>query len=236
MTKLLGRDQVVDELTALACDGETVLVFGPLGIGKTSILGEAVRRLRTRGTPCGLSPRTATFQDLVRGLEAAYPGIEAHGRKHRQLRYRLRLAVESCRGVLVLDHFSAIGSAAKGFLRYAKGLGLGILIGVDVENPRDHVWLRNLRLSHREFRVPPLPPRDLERILGDLLAETTLPHPLQAPDASAIVDMAQGRPGWIVQMVSRLEQDRYWSHGKVLADLLGADVAVEAMERYIRPL
>lgn len=227
---------MVDELAALACDGDTVLVFGPLGIGKSSILSEAVRCMRRRGTPCGFSERTTTFQDIVRGLEGAYPGIEAHGRKHRQLRYRLRLSIESRRGVLVLDHLSSVGTAAKGLLRYARGLRLGILIGADIENPRDHAWLRSLRLSHREFRVPPLPDRYLETVFDTALSAIVLPHPLDEAASSSIVEKAQGRPGWIVRMARRLEEERYWSHGRVLVDLLGIDVAVETMEHYMRPV
>jgi hypothetical protein len=37
-------------------------------------------------------------------------------------------------------------------------------------------------------------------------------------------------------MARRLEEDRYWSHGRVLVDLLGIDVAVETMEHYLRPV
>jgi ABC-type arginine transport system ATPase subunit len=37
---LLGWDQILDSIEALAGSGETLLIFGPLGIGKTAILGE----------------------------------------------------------------------------------------------------------------------------------------------------------------------------------------------------
>lgn len=234
--EIVGRYRVVQEVAALACDGHTVLVFGPLGIGKTAILTGATRFLRGRGMPFGLSGRTETFRDLVQGLEEMYPGLEAHGRGHRQIRNRLRLEAESRPGVLVLDHLGSIGTAARGLLRYVRGLGLGILIGADVEHPRDHAWLRGLRLSHREYRVPPLPRRDLRRVLDAALRGVRMLQPLGEEDASAMVDKAMGRPGWIVRMASRLEQARYWSHGRLLVNLLAIDVSVETKERYLRPV
>jgi DNA helicase TIP49 (TBP-interacting protein) len=35
---VLGRDEILGTVEALALSGETVLVYGPLGIGKTAIL------------------------------------------------------------------------------------------------------------------------------------------------------------------------------------------------------
>jgi ABC-type polar amino acid transport system ATPase subunit len=36
---VLGRDEILETVEALVRGGETVLVYGPLGIGKSTILG-----------------------------------------------------------------------------------------------------------------------------------------------------------------------------------------------------
>ncbi len=144
---LLARDEIVEELARLACDANAAVVFGPFGIGKSSILAEVVRRIRARGVPCGFSPHTETLREVIRGLDEAYPGLAACGAGRRQLRNRLRLAAEAQPGALVLDHLWDESAAMKGLIRYARILNLGLLVAVDAETPRDRAWLRSLKLS-----------------------------------------------------------------------------------------
>jgi len=58
---------------ALALSGETVMVYGPLGIGKTAILGELARRAEQAGRPCAICPRTERLSDVTEALVRCYP-------------------------------------------------------------------------------------------------------------------------------------------------------------------
>jgi hypothetical protein len=69
---VLGRDEILDTVEALALSGETVLIYGPLGIGKTAILGELAHRAECAGRPCGICPRTERLADVTEALVRGY--------------------------------------------------------------------------------------------------------------------------------------------------------------------
>jgi hypothetical protein len=225
--KALGRKRIVETLASLACRGDTVLVYGPLGIGKTAILAAVARKVKASGKPYEVWPKTETFRDVVLGLAETYPEVQVYGWNHRQLRNAFRLAIEAEPGILLLDHFAGVGTAMKGFLRYLRLSGLGILIAAEVEHPRDHARLRDMRLTHCEVEVPPLPAPYLRVLFEDALRRTTLPHPLDEEALVVHIEKARGRPGWIPRILRRLSDPRYWSGGKALADLIEIDVAIE---------
>jgi len=121
---VLGREEILDTVEALALSGETVMVYGPLGIGKTAILGELARRAEQAGRPCAICPRTERLSDVTEALVRCYPtGTDAL--TQRQRRCRVRLAIERKPGILLLDHLLDVGNAVKGFLRSLRGTGLG---------------------------------------------------------------------------------------------------------------
>ncbi|HZS41775.1 MAG TPA: ATP-binding protein [Polyangia bacterium] len=218
---LLGRTTLIASLWERARDGQTVLLHGPVGSGKTAILDELRRRAARLDVPCGISPQTATLGDLTRALTQAYPVVDPTGRTQRRLRSGLRLAIAARPGVLLLDHVVAAGAAVKGFLRSLRGTGLGVVLAGDVEHPRDHARLRALGLAYREIAIPPLDGRYCARLLADgahaLLVEG---------DRIALVRMAEGRPGWALAIARRLSDERYWSGDRVRLELLRADVSI----------
>jgi AAA ATPase-like protein len=228
--KLIGRKKIVEALVSLAGQGETVLVHGPRGIGKSAILAEVARKIRAAGKPCKVWPQTEAFGDVVLGLAEVYPDVQVVGRNHRQLRNAFRLAIEADPGVLILDHFTGTGTAMKGFLRHLRRSGLGILIAAEVDHPRDRARLRHMMLSPWEVPVPPLPPKHLRIAFDDALRDFALPHPLDEAGTIALLGMTRGRPGWIRSALERLSVPRYWSNGKVLVDLLEIDVTIEISE------
>lgn len=234
MREVFGRKEIVDSLTAQALAGHTVLVFGPLGIGKTAILQEVVRRAAEAGRAHAYAARTAAMQDVTRALAEAYPAVSARAGSQRQLRSRLLLAVEERPGILILDHVQRAGTALKGLLRTLDGTGLAILIAADVEHARDHARVRAMRLAYREQHVPPLHGRHMNLILDAHLAQRPLPHPLTEVDRSSLLRIAAGRPGVIHMLLERLEMDRYWRDGQVLSEILRSDVSMAIAEAYIR--
>jgi len=231
--RLHGREKLLAQLQGAAMTGKTVLVFGPIGIGKTAILRELQRRVAAAGRPCGYASRVTALGDVTRALGDAYPEVSAHERTQRSYRASLRMAVEVRPGVLLLDHLARAGTGLRGFLRSLQGTGLGVLLAGDVEYPRDRARLRELRLAYREEEVPPLTPRQLRRVLEDGLRARTLPWPLGERDRAVLLDAAQGRPGRVVAFAERLADAQYWEDGHLRVARLTGDVWNVETARYL---
>jgi hypothetical protein len=215
---VLGRDEILDTIQALALSGETVLVFGPLGIGKTAILGELARRVEQDGRPCAVCPRTERLSDVTQALARCYL-LGGGELTQRQRRGRAHLAIERHPGILLLDHLLDVGNAVKGYLRSLRGTGLGVVIAVDVENPR-------------EIALPPLPGRYLRGLLAREIEAQQIPNTVSEPDARSLVQIARGRPGWIVRLVATASKPRYWRGNHLLVELLAADVSLAVTRHY----
>jgi hypothetical protein len=228
---LFGRDAIVDTVEALALSGETVLVYGPLGIGKTAILDELARRAQQAGRPCAICPRTERLSDVTEALVRGY-ATGTGALTQRQRRSRVRLAIERKPGILLLDHLLDVGNAVKGYLRSLRGTGLGVVIAADVEQSRDHAHVRALGLAHRELALPPLHGRQLRRLLEREIELQRLPTPVSDSDRDALIQVAQGRPGWIVRLVAAASQARYRREDRLLIDILAADVSMAATSHY----
>jgi hypothetical protein len=228
---VLGREEILDTVEALALSGETVMVYGPLGIGKTAILGELARRAEQAGRPCAICPRTERLSDVTEALVRCYPtGTDAL--TQRQRRCRVRLAIERKPGILLLDHLLDVGNAVKGFLRSLRGTGLGVVIAADVEHSRDHARIRTRGLAYRELALPPLHSRHLRRLLDCELRSGRLPYAVPESDRETLIDIARGRPGWIVRLAVATAQARYWRGDRLLIDLLATDVSMAVTSHY----
>ena len=212
----LDRRRLAERLLGRLLSGGTVLLLGPVGIGKTTILHKLARDARARDRPCGLAPRTATLRDVTRALAEAYPAVSGAARTQRSLRGSLRLAVEERPGVLLLDHLVAAGTATRGYLRSLRGTGLGVALAVDVDTPRDRARVRDLRLGHHELDVPPVGSRALASLLDCGLAGRTLPGPVLQPDRRRLVGGARGCPGRIVLLLQVIGDPRHWRDGRLL--------------------
>jgi hypothetical protein len=93
--------------------------------------------------------------------------------------------------------------------------------------------MRTLRLTHVELEVPPFEVRLLRQLLAQQLAARTLPYELTDPDRAALVEVARGRPGWIVMLAARLTDRQYWSRGRVFTELLRADLSSAVATHYM---
>jgi len=134
--------------------------------------------------------------------------------------------------MLLLDHLLDAGSALKGYLRSLRGTGLGVVIAADVEHPRDHARIRARGLSYREIALPPLLERHMRRLFDRRIKARRLPNPVSEPDRGALVQIAKGRPGWIVRLAVAASQPRYWRGDRLLIDLLAIDVSIAVTQYY----
>jgi ABC-type phosphonate transport system ATPase subunit len=117
MARLYGRRKVVKDLSGPLLAGRTVLLYGPMGSGKSALLEALARGMKQQRRPCGFSRRTRSLSDLTGALLAAYPAVRRPGRAQRQLRSDLVYAVQARPGALLLDHLVDVGTQFKGYLR-----------------------------------------------------------------------------------------------------------------------
>ena len=223
MSRLFGREKLVVQLEGAALNGETVLLFGPLGIGKTSVLAELRRRLVKHGIPCGFAPDSRHLGDVTAALASAYPNIDAQAFSQQRLRSRLRLAVEAEPGVLLLDRFETAGTGMKSFLRSLRRTRTAVVLAADTENERDHANARAQRMTHIEVEVPPLPRSAMAALMDDLLGSNELPHPLHSEDRKSLIRLALGNPGRLVMFVDLLASSRFWRGDRIRAASIGIE-------------
>jgi hypothetical protein len=226
---LLGRSGLVHTVSDLALGGAEVLLYGPIGIGKTSILKAVAARTAAQGRPTAFAPETAGLKDVTRALAAAYP--DARGPTQRRLRSSLRQRIEERPCVIVLDHVLHGSTALRGFLRLLRGTKAGVLFGVDTDRATDHHRARSLRLAYREIHVPPLGRRSMRRLLDSELASASLC--LHAEDREDLLDLARGRPGWIVWSVRRLAECEFWRGDRVRLSHLRVELSTDVLRRYL---
>jgi len=233
MNRLVGREKLLVHLEREVLRGSTLILLGPLGMGKSSILAALASRLREHNRPCGLAPDTRCLGDITAALASAYPDIDASSLTQRRLRSCLRLAVEERPGVLLLDHISTAGTATKGFLRSLRGTGLGVLLAADVENRRDHVATRALHLAYMETGVSPLARSTMVAILDPRLESRALPHALQEEDRRGLLLLAKGNPGRLVSFVDLLVDERFWREGRVSTSSVNGAALELVLRRYL---
>jgi energy-coupling factor transporter ATP-binding protein EcfA2 len=226
-----GRAGVIADIERRLSQGREVLIFGPVGVGKTTVLRAVEERARSRSIPCGLSERTDTLPDLTGALSTAYPEIGSTGTQ-RGMRSRLRRAVESRPGFLLLDHLGKVGSAFKGVLRSLRGTGMGVLLAADVDHVRDRFRARRLHITHLELELAPLHGSTIRALMRSMLAGCELPFPLRDQDLRMLARQADGLPGRAARFVDALRRPEAWTSGRPRSDWLRREAIIAAAEHY----
>ncbi len=230
--RVLGRREVLATVEALLRQGQTVLLHGPVGIGKTTLLAALKGRARAAGIPCGHAVRTETLSDLTRALCAAHPTVDPAVGGAQNLKSRLRLATEGRPCWLLLDGLGATGSAFKGSLRRLRGIGAGMVLAADTDRPRDHARVRSLGLTRHEIELAPLHRRTIRALLLRMTAATPLPFGLDEADVHDLAVCAEGMPGRCAWFVDALRDPRAWHLGKPRTSWLKSEAVIRAAETY----
>lgn len=221
---LSGRHFEADVMLRLR-RGEHLVLYGLRGSGKSTLLARMHARLTHAGIPCALSTATAHLEDITRAFAQAYPHVDTTSLPRRKARARLRMAADRNEGVLLLDHVTAINTAMIGFLRRLRGGIAGVLLAVDVERKRDGQHLRHRHLGTFTLPMPAAPPRRLRKLFRDCCGKHRM-TPIQPREERAIIRAARGRPGWIVQCIRLIRQERYWHHKTLLVSVLCLDTEI----------
>src|SRR5579872_5371166 len=133
----LHPPELAVELQERLWRGEHLTLLGPRGSGKSTLLARLHSQFVVAGIPCAYSSVTTSLDDITRALERAYPHVDAAEVTRRAARARLWVAADQRRGVLLLDHFSAVSNAMVFLLKRLHGGVAGVLTAADIEDQRD---------------------------------------------------------------------------------------------------
>jgi len=236
MNALPGRKALVHDLARLILEKQAILLYGPVGIGKSSILENVRQIIDETRKPWGISRETRTVSDLTEALLGAYPEALDADMGQLRLRSALLAANRDNPGVLFLDHVHNPGTQFKGLLRSLNWAGMGMLIAADAEGPRDHGRIRAMHFTWREKVVAPLSNRYISGIMDDLLMKKQTLHTLKKTDRIALIRMARGRPGWVHMIMKRLQRKDFWDGGNVLLANVRISIITEIADRYLEPV
>jgi hypothetical protein len=204
-----------------------LILYGPRGAGKSSLVGELGVQCRAIGISCGVAPRTIGLPDIVSALAEAYPGTDIAGMGRKAARVHLRLVADALPGVLLLDHATRMTTAMLGYLRRLRGGIAGTLLVVDVDSLRERERLRDWHAGALSIRMPLMPNRDLHQVL--LAATHDLPE-IESRTLRQIVRMARGRIGWIRECARRLQMQEYWRDDRLHLAVLCMDIEMALRE------
>jgi hypothetical protein len=211
------------ELQGRLLRGEHLTLLGPRGSGKSALLARLHSQFVVAGIPCAYSSITTSLDDITRALERAYPDVDAAEVTRRSARARLWAAADLRRGILLLDHFSAVSNAMVFLLKRLHGGVAGVLTAIDIEGQRDRSRIRRpSRYGAMTVRMPSTPIRQLRRLFYALTGGLGLP-PLAASVEQRLLEAARGRPGWIVKCAELACDSRYWSEHGLLVSALHVD-------------
>lgn len=209
--------------------GEHLMLLGPRGSGKSSVLQNLHAQLHRMGVPCAYCPVTASLDHITCALERAYPGVATGDIARRTARARLWKAADGRPGVLLLDEFCGVSSAMVSFLRRLHGKIAGVLSAVDVDDEPQRRAVRPWRYGALSVRMPLASRPQLRKLLLARAADLGLSE-FDVPAQERFLTAARGRPGWIIECAALARQPRYWcKHGPLVSVLC---VDTEALVRY----
>jgi energy-coupling factor transporter ATP-binding protein EcfA2 len=214
------------QLQERLCRGERVVLYGPRGSGKSTLVERLHRELLSERVPCGRSNSTGHLDDITQALAGAYPEVAAASGTRRAARSKLWVAADHRAGVLLLDQVTKVNNAMVGFLRRLVGGVAGVLLVFDVDSAQERSRLRPGRLGALPIGMP-LP------LMGPLQAlwrRECNRHGIDRPERDVerqLLQAAAGRVGWVVQCAEFARQPRYWDGSRLArANLLQADTEI----------
>ena len=214
-----------DELGMRLRAGSHLVLFGPRGVGKSTLLTVLQADNGALGAPCGLARATSGLADIVGALAQAYPAIDIEGLGRRAAKARLRSAADRMSGVLLLDHATTVTTAMLGYLRRLRGGIAGALLVADVDTEHERERLRAWHIGAMSVRMPLTSDRQLREMLISMLQGGGLPV-LEQRLAQQVAHAARGRIGWLVECIKRMHAEEYWRDGRLHLAALRTDTEI----------
>jgi energy-coupling factor transporter ATP-binding protein EcfA2 len=213
------------QLGARLRTGSHLILYGPRGAGKSTLIREIADYCKAMGTPCGLAPETSGLPDIVVALAEAYPYADLEGLTKRAAGVRLRWVADRAPGVLLLDHVTMVTTAMLGYLRRLRGGIVGALLVVDVDSPHERDRLRSWQAGALSIRMPLVTSRRLHRLLSAATQTHRLPD-IEPRMVRGILRVARGRIGWVTECIRRLQMPSYWRDDRLHLAALCIDTEI----------
>jgi predicted ATPase len=213
------------QLGARLRTGSHLILYGPRGVGKSTLIREIADHCKAISTPCGLASETSGLPDIVAALTEAYPYADIEGLTKRATAGRLRWVADRAPGVLLLDHATMVTTAMLGYLRRLRGGIVGALLVVDVDSPHERDRLRSWQAGALSIRMPPVSSRRLRRLLSAATQARHLPD-LEPQMVRYIMRVARGRIGWVTECIRRLPMQEYWRDDRLHLAALCMDTEI----------
>jgi hypothetical protein len=213
------------QLGAQLRSGSHLILYGPRGTGKSTLLRGIADDCSLIGTPCGLAPETSGLPDVVAALAQAYPYANIEGLAKRGAGARLRRVADHASGVLLLDHTTMVTTAMLGYLRRLRGGIVGALLVVDVDSAREHDRLKSWQAGALSVRMPIASSRWLRRVFSAAIQAQHLPK-IEPRMMGYIMRIARGRIGWMTECTRRLQRQEYWRDDRLHLGALCMDIEI----------
>jgi hypothetical protein len=221
-----GRETEIEELRSLHALRKHVLIVGPAGIGKTSLL----RRIRQQ-SPLSICENTSSLRRICDSIEQQLGWIHYKlnvvERKNRLLARLVR------RGEAVA--FDQVGHTPPRVARFIAILAEKIPVWIACRSDRPHeighMWEHLYRFTRSELM--PFTAEDTRQFVLEAIAEGNV-----QPDAREHLDelyrMSEGNPRVLEELLIELASREYKMDGVCGLDLLDLDRRIHAINRAIK--
>jgi len=203
--------------------GENMILYGPHGIGKTTLLRDLETRRRTAGLPCGYVAETRSLEDILRALHEAYPLHDSVALDPEAALSRHWDTAELRGGALLLDHLTDVSNSMVRFLRRLRSGVMGIITAVDEELDHENRKLQPWRLAALSVKMPGASADLLRDLLRAQVSESGGVK-LDEDTERSLIRAAAGRPGWILECAQRLGEKHYWQGSQLFLSVICTDV------------
>ncbi|MEU6698146.1 LuxR C-terminal-related transcriptional regulator [Pseudonocardia sp. NPDC046786] len=193
---LVGRDPELAVLQRFLTDGQPggVLLTGPLGVGRTRLLREAVRISRDLGRRTVLI--TGTGPDVPLGpLAHAVPPVPGEPDRFVLLQHALA-ALRGDRPVIAVDDAHRLDDLTRSVLEQLLLAGDATVVATERSDRAPVDRLRTLGDDVRPIAVRPLAEADTDRLLHGMLGGD-----VEARTAQRLRELAQGTPLFLCELV-----------------------------------
>jgi predicted AAA+ superfamily ATPase len=220
----MHRDQVIEELRRLYCQRKNVLLVGPAGIGKTTLL-----RTLTETLPLTICDETSSLVRLCDCLGNrvgwSHEKLGIIVRKNRLLRY-LRTHPDP----IVLDHVAETGPRVARFISHlVDELPVWIVCRSDRRRDIGHVWENLYRFVRVE--IPPFTEREAAHLI-EVAVDSGKIQPDAVRHCAVLYRISRGSPHILQELITELAARRYNMNNPAGLRLLELDRKIHKLHNF----